>query len=162
MIIRHPYFEEVVAVRDLFDDEVHAGRMLPRSADDIRVHLADWLVAEENGRVIGCVSLVFFKAELVEVRSLAVHPAYRGQGIASQLVRAALDMAFKRGTRRVLALTRAVRLFEQLGFRRDAVAHFPEKVWQDCAPCPFRSACDETTLILDLAARPEELCLPTV
>jgi amino-acid N-acetyltransferase len=161
MIIRHPYPEEVEAVRDLFDDEVRAGRMLSRSADDISAHLADWLVAEEAGQVIGCVSLVHFKAALSEVRSLAVHPAYRGRGIASQLVKAALNMACKRGTRRVLALTRAVHLFEQLGFRRDAVAHFPEKVWQDCAPCPFRSACDETTLIFDLAACPEELWLPT-
>jgi amino-acid N-acetyltransferase len=161
MIIRHPYLEEVEAVRNLFDDEVRAGRMLPRSVEEIGAHLADWLVAEENGQVVGCVSLVFFKAALSEVRSLAVHPAYQGRGIASQLVKAALDMARERGIRRVLALTRAARLFEQLGFRRDAVAHFPEKVWQDCAPCPFRSACDETTLIFDLAACPEELCLPT-
>jgi amino-acid N-acetyltransferase len=161
MIIRHPYLEEVEAVRGLFDDEVRAGRMLPRSAEEIGAHLGDWLVAEENGQVIGCVSLVFFKAVLAEVRSLAVHPAYRGQGIASQLVRAALNLARERGTSQVLALTRATRLFEQLGFRRDAVAHFPEKVWQDCSPCPFRSACDETTLIFDLAACPEELCLST-
>jgi amino-acid N-acetyltransferase len=161
MIIRHPFPEEVEAIRALFDDEVRAGRMLPRSADHIGAHLADWLVAEENGQIIGCVSLVCFKAELSEVRSLAVHPAHRGQGIASQLVRAALDLARERGTSQILALTRAARLFEQLGFQRDAVTHFPEKVWHDCAPCPFVDACDEITLVLDLAACPEALCLPT-
>jgi N-acetylglutamate synthase-like GNAT family acetyltransferase len=161
MIIRHPDLEEVEAIRDLFEDEVRAGRMLPRSAEEVGAHLGDWLVAEENGQVIGCVSLVFFKVALCEVRSLAVHPAYRSRGIASQLVRAALDMAHERGIRQVLALTRAAHLFEQLGFQRDAVTHFPEKVWHDCAPCPFRHACDETTLVLDLAACPEELWLPT-
>jgi len=159
--LRHPYLEEVEAIRALFDDEVRAGRMLPRSADEIGAHLTDWLVAEDDGQVIGCVSLVFYRAQLAEVRSLAVHPAYRGQGIASQLVKAVMDLARERGTRQVLALTRAAHLFEQLGFQRDAVIHFPEKVWHDCAPCPFVDACDEITLVLDLAACPEALWLPT-
>jgi len=161
MILRHPYPEEAETIRNLFEDEVRAGRMLPRTADDIEAHLSDWLVAEDGGQIIGCVSLIYFKAELVEVRSLAVHPAYRGQGIASRLVKAAVDMARERGVPRVLALTRATHLFERLGFRRDTVTHFPEKVWHDCAPCPFRDACDEVTLVLDLAALPEALCLPT-
>ena len=82
MIIRHPYPEEVEAVRALFDDEVRAGKMLPRSAESIFAQLHDWLVAEEDGQIVGCVSLVFFNDSLCEVRSLAVHPAYRGSGIA--------------------------------------------------------------------------------
>ncbi len=70
-----------------------------------------------------------------------------GRGIASALVREALAMAERRGMERVLVLTRAASLFEKLGFRRDFVANFPEKVWRDCAPCPFRHACDEIALI---------------
>lgn len=149
-MIRHPNLEEVEAIRALFDDEVRAGKMLPRSAEAIRTHLADWLVAEEDGQIVGCVSLVYFTGSLCEVRSLAVHPHYRGNGIARKLVEAALQMAQKQGIHRALALTRAAHLFERLGFRRDFVANFPEKVWQDCAPCPFRDNCDEVALIIDL------------
>jgi amino-acid N-acetyltransferase len=150
MSIRHPYDYEVDSILALFEDEVRAGRMLPRAADKVRARLDDWLVAEQDGQVIGCVSLVQFNRSLCEVRSLAVHPARRGQGIASELVMAAVALAHMRGMQQVLALTRAVRLFEQLGFRRDFVANFPEKVWRDCAPCPFRNACDEVAVIFDL------------
>lgn len=151
-VIRHPYPEEVEAVRALFDGEVRAGKMLPRSADTIRACLDDWLVAEKDDRIAGCVSLVYFNEALCEVRSLAVHPDYRGHGIASALVEAALELAREQGVQRVLTLTRATPLFERLGFRRDFVANFPEKVWHDCAPCPFRHACDEVALIFDLCA----------
>jgi amino-acid N-acetyltransferase len=149
-MIRHPHPEEVEAIRALFEDEVRAGKMLPRPAEMIRTHLDNWLIAEEDGQIVGCVSLVYFNGSLCEVRSLAVHPHYRGQGIARKLVEAALEMAQRTGVPRVLALTRAAHLFERLGFRRDFVANFPEKVWHDCAPCPFRDACDEVALIVDL------------
>jgi amino-acid N-acetyltransferase len=149
-MIRHPYPDEVETVRVLFDDEVRAGKMLPRSAESIFAQLDNWLVAEENGQIVGCVSLVYFNGSLCEVRSLAVHSAYRGSGIGRQLVEAALDMAQAHGVQRVLTLTRAAHLFERAGFRRDFVANFPEKVWRDCAPCPFRHACDEVALIYDL------------
>ncbi|MCC6798633.1 MAG: GNAT family N-acetyltransferase [Anaerolineae bacterium] len=147
MIIRPAHPHEIEAIRALFAGEVAAGRMLPRAAHDIRARLDDWLVAEEHSAIAGCVSLVQFNPALCEVRSLAVDPAYRGRGIASALVREALAMAERRGMERVLVLTRAAGLFEKLGFRRDFVANFPEKVWRDCAPCPFRHACDEIALI---------------
>jgi N-acetylglutamate synthase-like GNAT family acetyltransferase len=150
MIIRHPHLDEVDAVIALFEDEVRAGRMLPRSAESIRINLKDWLVADSDGLIVGCVSLVHFNERLCEVRSLAVDPAYRGNGVASQLIGAAVAMARSAGMRRVLTLTRAAGLFERAGFKRDFVANFPEKVWRDCAPCPFRQACDEVALLYDL------------
>ncbi len=150
MLIRQPHADEVEAISALFEDEVRAGRMLPRKVDEIRLRLNDWLVADEYGQVIGCVSLVAFNQSLCELRSLAVSSVYRGGGIGSQLIAGALDLARARGMRRVLALTRAVSLFERSGFQRDFVGNFPEKVWRDCTPCPFRRACDEVALIYDL------------
>lgn len=152
MIIRHPHPHEVETIRALFAEEVAAGLMLPRSPEQILQNLGHWLVADQGGEVIGCVSLVFFNGALAEVRSLAVRPDRRGRGVASRLVEAALDEARARGVRRVLALTRAAGLFERLGFVRDAVGNFPEKVWRDCAPCPFRHRCDEVALVLELVS----------
>lgn len=150
MIIRHPSLDEVDTIIMLFEDEVRAGKMLPRSRENILNSLNNWLVAEIDGQVIGCVSLVYFNPLLCEVRSLAVHPDHRGNGFAVQLVEAALEMAREQGAKQVLTLTRAPRVFERIGFRRDFVANFPEKVWLDCTPCPFRMACDEVALIYTL------------
>ncbi|MBN1679103.1 MAG: GNAT family N-acetyltransferase [Anaerolineae bacterium] len=147
MIIRSATLDEIEAIRALFEDEVRAGKMLPRSADAIRSNITDWLVADAYGHVVGCVSLVLYNQALCEVRSLAVHADYRGNGIATDLIKQALVMARERRMRQVLTLTRAPQLFEKIGFRRDFVANFPEKVWRDCAPCPFRHACDEIALL---------------
>ncbi len=150
MLIRHPTPDEAERIVALFEDEVRAGRMLPRDPAAIRANPQDWLVLAVRGQVVGCVSLVHFNPALCEIRSLAVDEAYRGQGLASRLIRAALELARARGARDVLSLTRAVPLFTKLGFRPDRVTNFPEKVWRDCAPCPFRHACDEVALIYPL------------
>jgi amino-acid N-acetyltransferase len=151
MNIRHPRLDEVEAVHALFIDEVRAGRMLPRSLEEMSAHLDDWLIAEKYGQIAGCVSLVYFNRDLCEIRSLAVAPVHRGNGVAGKLIEAAIELARTRGMRNVLTLTRAVPVFERVGFQRDFVTHFPEKVWKDCAPCPFRQMCDETALVFPLS-----------
>ena len=148
--IRPPAESEIGAILSIFESEVRAGKMLPRSAEEIRKRITDWLVITDGDRILGCVSLVFFNDELCEVRSLAVDPAERGRGLGSLLIKAAIEMAKQRGMQRVLTLTRATPVFERLGFRRDFVANFPEKVWKDCAPCPLRERCDEVALIYPL------------
>src|SRR5690554_6406656 len=135
MILRRPFEHEVEPIRALFEEEVRAGKMLPRTAASIRASLDDWIVAEKDDAIVGCVSLVTFNPTLCEVRSLAVAPPYRRQGIAATLVSAALDMARERGFQQVLTLTRAPRVFEQFDFQRDFVANFSDKVWRDCTPC---------------------------
>ncbi len=148
--IRTARCDEVDGILALFDEEVRAGRMLPRSPHKMRARIDDWLVAEHEGQIIGCVSLVFFNQVLCELRSLAVDPDYRGHGLGLALIQATIDMARSRNMRRVLSLTRAVGLFEKAGFRQDLIANFPQKVWRDCRPCPLRHRCDEAALIYDL------------
>jgi amino-acid N-acetyltransferase len=153
--IRMPTKAEVEAILGLFEYEVRAGKMLRRSAAEIEQQLDAWLVAVDGTQIAGCVSLVFFNETLCEVRSLAVDRRYQGHGLGSRLVLGAVELARSHGIKRVLALTRAASLFERGGFRRDAVQNYPEKVWKDCAPCPFRDCCDEVALIYCLT-EPED------
>lgn len=149
--IRKARKREAAAIRDLFIEEVKAGRMLPRKVNEIRARIDDWQVAVEGEKVIGCVSLVIFNPRVCELRSLAVSPEYQGNGLGGKLIKAAVDMAEQRQMQRVLTLTRAVRLFERAGFHLDRVLNFPEKVWQDCRACPLRNQCDEVALVYELA-----------
>lgn len=151
MLVRSAKPDDAAAILELFADEVAAGRMLPRRAEDIVQSAENWVVAEDaNGTVVACGSLVDFGDGLGEVRSLAVTEPLRGAGIGADIVDGVAELARARGLRRLLALTRRTGFFERLGFVRDQVASFPAKVWRDCTPCPFRERCDEVALVLEL------------
>jgi amino-acid N-acetyltransferase len=131
----------------LFAEEVAAGRMLPRDKEKMASGIQDWRVALKDDQVIGCVSLVFYNPDLCEVRSLAVDPAHRKNGLGRKLVESALALAKERAAAQVLTLTRASGLFERCGFQIDDIRHFPKKVQTDCQSCPFIDCCDEVALV---------------
>jgi predicted N-acetyltransferase YhbS len=96
-----------------------------------RWHIAQVLVAEIEGGIVGTVS--FFADASAEgvglpkgwagFRTLAVHPAARGRGIARALARTCVEAAHARNTRTVGIHTAAFMktacgIYEQMGFRR--------------------------------------------
>jgi GNAT superfamily N-acetyltransferase len=79
-----------------------------------------WL-AERDGQVLGTVSVVPRPRELY-IRSMAVHPAARGQGIGARLLQAVGDFAARQEVHRLVLTTTpflgaAIRLYEEAGFR---------------------------------------------
>ena len=81
-------------------------------------------VAEAAGQVVATVSVVV-KGEALYLRSLAVAPAARGQGLGARLVRQAEDYARAQGLARLCLSTTpfladAIRLYERMGFERSA------------------------------------------
>ena len=149
-IIRQATERDVQPIADVVTANARHGQLLPRSAENIRASLRNWLVAEIDGKVVGIGSLLDMSPTLVEVRSLAVLPAYRSYGIGGMLVRALVERARARGIPTVFALTRAVPFFERLGFVVTDKERFPEKVWTDCAVCPLQQCCDETAVVMEL------------
>ena len=160
---RRPAALETIAIRPAVLADVpgisrlvlaHAiqGKVLPRSAEAIEATLADWIVACADEEVLGCVSLLRYTSGLVEVRSLAVEERYQGLRLGSKLVEALLAEARRRQVPMLFALTRRVAFFERFGFRVTERSRFPEKVWHDCRLCPLIDNCDETAMVLELAA----------
>ena len=149
-IIRPATERDVQAIADVVAANARHGQLLPRSAENIRASLRNWLLAEVDGQVVGIGSLLDMSPTLVEVRSLAVLPAYRSYGIGGLLVRDLVERARARGIPTVFALTRVVPFFERLGFVVTNRERFPEKVWTDCVICPLRERCDEIAVVLEL------------
>ncbi len=147
MVIRPATLNDAQQISALVSLGEREGQLLPRSLDSIRASIGDWLVAEVGGRVVGCGSLVEMGPTLVEVRSLAVAPEYRNNGVGAEIVNALVDKARARGIPNVFALTRAVAFFEKRGFVVSTKQDFPEKVWRDCAICPVQNACDEIAVV---------------
>lgn len=150
VLVRVPHEADVAALTAIVNQNARAGHLLPRSETSIRTSLPDWLIAEVDGVVVGCGSLLVMGPRLVEIRSLAVLPAYQSYGIGGKIVRALVDAARQRGHATAFALTRAVPFFLKLGFSITEKERFPEKVWRDCAICPLQTQCDETAVAIEL------------
>lgn len=148
MVIRPAVETDVPSITRLVAQHAQLGDVLPRDEPAIRASLADWLVAELDGEVAACVSLLSYRSDLAEVRSLVVADAAKGRGLGSALVHALAVEANRRNIPRLFALTRSVPFFKRAGFDVTVKDDFPEKVWQDCNLCPVRDHCDETAMVL--------------
>lgn len=153
MVTRPATQADLPAIAALVDEHARRAEVLPRSAEEIRDSLADWIVAVENGELLACGSLLPYSPQLAEVRSLTVRDDAKGQGWGSAVVRTLIQQAQGRGIPTLFALTRAVPFFLKLGFSRSQREVFPEKIWRDCQLCPIRANCDESAVVLDLAGR---------
>ncbi len=147
--IRRASPADVAGIHAVVEIHVREGHLLPRTMESIAADLADWMVADAGGQIVGCAMLLMFSPVLAEVRSLAVMPAYRGVRLGDQIVLGLLELARERRIPTVFALTRAVRFFTRLGFAITDKERFPQKVWKDCVVCPLFHACDETAVVFE-------------
>jgi amino-acid N-acetyltransferase len=114
--------------------------------DGVADHLDAFLVALEQGRLTGSVGLERYGADGL-LRSLAVHPDYRGRSVGTNLTRRALREAHRLGLRRVFLLTEtASEYFVRLQFRRVPRQQAPPAVQ---ASVEFASACPETAICME-------------
>jgi len=150
MEIRPARISDAQAICELVNHYAERGLMLHRSLEGIYESLREFTVAQDGGRVVGCVAVDIFWSDLAEVKSLAVAGDYRSKGLGAKLVAAAAHDAVHLGVRRLFALTYEKEFFARQGFDvvdRDAL---PEKVWRECLACPKAEACDEIAMIRNL------------
>ncbi len=126
------------------------GRMLHRSLESVYESLRDFLVVSRNGRLAGCAALSLAWGDLGEIRSLAVEPGRRGQGIGAELVREAIASGSRLELSRIFVLTYEPAFFERFGFRIVDKETLPAKVWRDCIHCPRADHCEEVAMVLAL------------
>lgn len=145
---RPAQIDDAEAISALLDVYARRNIVLSRDPDDIRRYLANFVVAqdEETGRIVGNVALRDFSDGLNEIRSLAVCEELRGQGIGTELVKAAMKLATSRNADVVFALTLCPDFFIANGFSVTDKSMFPQKVWSDCMQCPKRLNCDEVAV----------------
>jgi amino-acid N-acetyltransferase len=123
---------------------------LPRTLQELYERVMDFHVCEQDGQIVGVCSLVVYRADLAEIRSLAVLPTYEGRGIGRAVAEACIAEARGLLIKRVFALTHKTAPFERLGFRVVEKKDLPEKIWKDCFKCSRFDDCDEVAVLLDL------------
>jgi amino-acid N-acetyltransferase len=141
---------DAAAIHGLLQGFVEQQVMLPRSVAQIAAAIGEFIVAVEDGRVVGSAALRRYGPGLAEIGALAVATELHGAGIGRRLVEVLLDTARATGVQRVFALTLQEQFFERLGFRRTTIDEFPLKVAADCSTCARRHACAEITVAMTL------------
>jgi len=115
--------------------------------DGLSEHLTTAIVAREDQEVIGSAALELYGTAAL-LRSVAVAPAWRGQGLGQRLTRAALELARHHGVRDVYLLTEtADSFFPKFGFSRIDRSQVPAPVQTSNE---FTSACPDSAPAMEL------------
>jgi amino-acid N-acetyltransferase len=96
---------------------------------------------------VGCGALHFYTPTTAEVRSLAVPPAVKEQGVGRALVEALEAEARENDLETIFAFTYVPAFFKKLGFGEVERGELPLKVWKDCLRCPKFHQCDEIAVL---------------
>jgi amino-acid N-acetyltransferase len=158
MRTRRAKISDAPAIHSLVAHYAAQGFLLPREAEEIQVNIGHFIVQEDGHRVVSCLSLESYGADLAEIRSVAVGPENRGQGLGARLIASALDEARRRGIARVFAVTHAPQFFERQGFATAARQSLTEKIERDCRACSQQRTCKLVAVIATVI--PERITMP--
>ncbi|WP_058301945.1 N-acetyltransferase [Gorillibacterium timonense] len=142
--------QDLDQLAEIIEGYARQGIMLPRTKEMLRYSLDSFVVAEVDGKLIGCGSLCQLGQDLVEIRSLGISNGYKGQGIGRKLVETLVKQAKAAGIPKVMALTYEDAFFQRVGFTVVEKEIFPEKVWKDCIHCSKQHCCDEIAVLMEL------------
>ena len=123
------------------------GTLLPRTLAEICENVRDFIVLEDDGRIIGCGALHLYGVHLAEIRSITVDPSSQSNGGGRRLVKALLVQAEKHRVTCVCLFTRIPEFFSRLGFTNANHQDLPDKIHKDCYQCPRLYRCDEIAMI---------------
>lgn len=149
MIYRKAILKDVEVIHLMANDYANEGKMLPRSLSSLYENIRDFLVAEEDGLLLGAGALHVLWDNLAEVRTVVVHAGHVRRGIGKRLVGGLLEEAKALGISKVFTLTYQQPFFEKCGFYVIDKETLPQKVWTDCVNCPKFPNCDEICMVTD-------------
>ncbi len=110
--------------------------------EKVEKNLPEFMVAVLDKKTVGCVCLDI--GDVLELRSIAVLPAYRNKGIGSRLADAVL--------RRATEITNAIylRTTSPIFFEKKGFVCLPNEekklIWKECAQCDKYNICRQTLM----------------
>jgi amino-acid N-acetyltransferase len=146
-VVRKARISDIHPLLHLINGYAAKGVMLPRTEFEMSENIRDFTVAWQGDRLIGCGALHFYTPTTAEVRSLAVDPEAKSQGIGRILVEALEEEARENGLHAIFAFTYVPGFFQRLGFVEVDRGSLPLKAWKDCLRCPKFQCCDEIAVL---------------
>jgi len=144
---RKATMRDIHALLQLINSYAAEGAMLPRTEFEISENIRDFTVVYAGSQLIGCGALHFYTPTSGEIRSLAVAPQVKRQGVGVLLIEALEKEAINNELSAIFAFTYVADFFRKLGFEQVDRGLLPLKVWKDCLSCPKFQCCDEIAVL---------------
>jgi len=118
MTVRRARTADVPGIRRLIDHYAAERILLDKPTVTLFEDIQEFWVAEQDSDAVlaGCGALHVMWRDLAEVRTIAVAPEFRGQGVGHAILEKLLATAGWLGVRRVFCLTFETRFFTGHGF----------------------------------------------
>jgi amino-acid N-acetyltransferase len=117
--VRPAVTADVLAIRDLVENYAGDGpRLLRKNTVTLYEDVQEFYVAELDGKVVGCGALHVMWLDLGEIRTVAVDPVCKGQGIGSKILDSLTGRASQLGLTKLFCLTFETKFFSGHGFEQ--------------------------------------------
>ncbi|MBI1378121.1 MAG: amino-acid N-acetyltransferase [Frankiales bacterium] len=114
--IRPARTSDVASIRRLVDTYAPDRRLLSKATVTLYESVPEFVVGELDGAVVACGAVHVMWEDLAEVRTVAVEPSLRGQGVGGVLLEHLVQRARDLGVKRVFCLTFETGFFGRHGF----------------------------------------------
>jgi argininosuccinate lyase/amino-acid N-acetyltransferase len=146
MSVRRARMSDVDCIFSLTAFWAQRGEILPRSRDNIIHDIQNFVVAELEGKVVGCASLYIYQTGLAEIRSLVIEKNAQRQGQGRALIQYLLEFAHQMELQHIIVLTYIPEYFSCLGFKLIDKHSLAENIIEDSEPSPFKNPEDEVAM----------------
>jgi amino-acid N-acetyltransferase len=116
LVIRPARTADIAAVREICEPLVESRILLGKELVELYESVQEFVVAELEGRVVGCGALHVMWRDLAEIRTLAVAQDLKRQGLGAKMLTHLLERASDLGVKRVFCLTFETEFFKGFGF----------------------------------------------
>lgn len=121
---------DAYSIFNITRNAMQADALLERSQQYVESEIANFLVYEIDGSIIGCIHLrTYPDAEVIEIGSVYVLPFYQKKGVGRRMIEYVCQQAKSKETRRVFALTtQATKFFTSVcEFKEGSYDDLPEE-----------------------------------
>ncbi len=138
-VIRAADIRDAVAIFDLI--RANPDELIARPLGDIVQHIDRFVVADEAGAIAGCASWGILpevgdtSRASIEIKSVAVKPAWRRHGLGRALVLAVIERVAPLRLSQLIVLTFTPPFFAKLGFVEIPKTQIMHKIYSGCLAC---------------------------
>ncbi|MEN9736107.1 MAG: hypothetical protein RL129_817 [Actinomycetota bacterium] len=114
--VRSATTADIKTIRHIIDVNKASRRMLEKETVTLYETVQEFVVAEYEGKVVGCGALHVLWEDLAEVRTVGVEEDVRGKGVGHKILEELINRARKVGVKRIFCLTFETEFFARHGF----------------------------------------------